>query len=571
VRHDTSRTNPVTAYAHRVLAGEILAGRAVRQACERHLRDLEAGPSHGLRFDRGAVTRVLKFFSAPRLPESGEPFTLLPWQVFVIGSWAGWMRQTASGWIRRFRTIYCEAGKGSGKSPLAGGFALYGLVADGEPGAQVLLGATKREQAGIVFDDARKMVQASPILFRIVEQSVTTLSVAKTGSVLRAVSSEARTLDGWRGHFIVVDELHEHPSDLVLVKLSASTKGRLQPCVLTITNAGVERTSACWQQHQYALQVLEGTVEDDTLFAYVCQLDACADCLVDGHVAPVDGCTKCDSWKNEALWPKTNPSLPITPTIEYLRAQVREAVGMPAREALVRRLNFCEWLESHSRWLDMDGWHGCAVDIADAELAGKPSYAGLDLGQSDDCSAFVRVWLLDDGRVVVRARFWLPGSALTAFPTRPYDSWRRSGHLVITEGNVTDLDRVEAEIIELARESGVREIGYDKRFAQQMALHLEGAGLTVVDTPQGFQLNEALRRVHDLVKERRLVHGGDPILAWMASNAIVRTGMRGEIRLDKEKSGDKVDGIAALAMALSRVIVRTTQTSVYEERGVLAF
>jgi phage terminase large subunit-like protein len=384
------------------------------------------------------MMRALTFFSALRLPESGEPFVLLPWQVFVIGSWAGWLKQTAAGWIRRIRTIYCEAGKGSGKSPLAGGFGLYGLVEDGEPGAQVLLGATKREQAGIVFDDARKMVEASPMLSRIVQQSVTTLSVAKTGSVLRAVSSEARTLDGWRGHFIVVDELHEHPSDLVLVKLSASTKGRLQPCILTITDAGVERTSACWQQHQYALQVLEGTIEDDTLFAYVAQLDACADCLADGHVAPVDGCTQCDNWKNEALWPKTNPSLPITPTVEYLRAQVREAVGMPAREALVRRLNFCEWLEAHSRWLDMDAWHGCTGDVTAADLLGRPCYAGLDLGQSDDFSAFVQLWVLEDGRVVVRARFWLPESALRAYPTRPYDVWRRAGHLTVTEGSTTD-------------------------------------------------------------------------------------------------------------------------------------
>jgi len=256
-------------------------------------------------------------------------------------------------------------------------------------------------------------------------------------------------------------------------------------------------------------------------------------------------------------------------TLEYLREQVREAVGMPGKESLVRRLNFCEWLESHSRWLDMEAWHACAGDVTDADLAGQPCYGGLDLGQSDDFSAFVRLWTLEDGRMVVRCRFWLPRSALTLFPSRPYDVWRRSGHLVVTEGDVTDYDQVEAEMIALCRESGVREIAYDKRFASQMALHLEGAGLTVIDTPQGFALNEALRRIHDLVKEQQLVHGRDPILSWMASNAVVRHGMRGEIRLDKEKSGDKVDGIAALAMAVSRAIIQVEQRSVYEDRGVL--
>ena len=393
------------------------------------------------------------------------------------------------------------------------------------------------------------------MLSRVVERNLTTLSVPSTGSVLRAVSSEAKTLDGWRGHVIIVDELHEHESDLVLAKLSASTKGRPQPLVFIITNAGVSRISACWQQHQYALQVLEGTVEDDTLFAYICQLDACADCRAAGGVAPVEGCTRCDSWKDESVWLKTNPSWPITPTVEYLRGQVREAVGMPARESLVRRLNFCEWLESHSRWLDMEAWHGCAGDVADGELVGSPCFAGLDLGQSDDLSALVRAWMLEDGRVAVRCRFWLPESALVAFPNRPYDAWRRAGHLVVTQGNVTDYDQVEAEVIELCREGGVLEVAYDKRFASQMALHLEGAGLTVVDTPQGFSLNEALRRLSDLVKEQKLQHDRDPVLAWMASNAVVRHGLRGEIRLDKEQSGDKVDGVAALAMAVSRAIV----------------
>jgi phage terminase large subunit-like protein len=218
----------------------------------------------------------------------------------------------------------------------------------------------------------------------------------------------------------------------------------------------------------------------------------------------------------------------------------------------------------------MEAWHACAGDVAEAELAGRPCYGGLDLGQSDDLSAFVRLWMLEDGRAVVRCRFWVPQSALMAFPNRPYDVWRRGGHLVVTEGSVTDFDQVEAEVIELSRASGVLEVAYDKRFASQMALHLEGAGLTVIDTPQGFSLNEALGRLSDLVKAQRLLHGGDPILGWMASNAVVRHGMRGEIRLDKEKSGDKVDGIAALTMALSRAMVQTSTVSIYERRGVLA-
>jgi phage terminase large subunit-like protein len=568
-RHDTSRTNPVTAYALKVLEGAIVAGHAVRQACQRHMRDLKEGPTRGLRFSRMAVDRVLRFFSALRLAEgahAGEPFALQPWQVFVVGSLFGWIGPDD---YRRFRSAFVECGKGGGKTPCAAAIALFGLVGDNEAGAQILIGATTREQANICFDDARKMVEASPMLSRVIERSVTTLSVPFTNSFLRAVSAEGRTLDGHRGHIIVVDELHEHPNDLVLAKLRASVKGRRQPLVVSITNAGHDRTSVCWQQHQYGLQVLDGVAPNDSHLVYICQLDACAECRAAGHVAPVEGCARCDSWKDEAKWVKTNPSLPITPSLEYLREQVREAVGMPAKESLVRRLNFCEWLESHSRWLDMEAWHACAGEVDKAELAGQPCYGGLDLGQSDDVSAFVRIWMLEGGRVAVRCRFWVPESALTAFPNRPYDVWRRSGHLTVTAGDVTDYDQVEAEVIELCRDSGVLEVGYDKRFAQQMALHLEGAGLSVVDTPQGYALNEALRRTHDLIKAQTLLHDRDPILAWMAGNAVVRHGMRGEIRLDKEKSSEKVDGIAALAMALSRAIVHVQERSVYETRGVI--
>jgi phage terminase large subunit-like protein len=547
----------------------IVAGHAVRQACERHLRDLEDGPTRGLRFSRAAVDRVLKFFSALRLAEgvhAGQPFRLQPWQGFVTGSMLGWIGPDGA---RRFRSAYLEAGKGSGKTPMSAGIALYGLVADGEAGSQVLLGACTREQAGIGFSDAFKMVEASPMLSRVIDRTVTTLSVPSTNSFLRAVSSESRTLDGHRGHIIIVDELHEHPNDQVLAKLRASVKGRRQPLVLAITNAGHLRTSACWQQHAYGLQVLDGVAPNDSHFVFICGLDSCAACRAAGHVAPVEGCERCDSWKDETVWIKTNPSLPVTPTLDYLREQVREAVGMPGKESLVRRLNFCEWLESHSRWLDMDSWRACEGGVPEAELAGLPCYAGLDLGQSYDFSAFVRVWPLEDGRMAVRCQFWVPQSALAAFPNRPYDVWRRGGHLVVTEGNVTDYDQVEAEIIELCRASGVLELAYDKRFASQMALHLEGAGLTAIDTPQGFALNEALGRLSDLVKAGKLLHGGHPVLSWMASHAVVRHGMRGEIRLDKERSNDKVDGIAALSMAVARVIARPEFESVYTHRGVL--
>ncbi|MBI4636116.1 MAG: terminase large subunit [Candidatus Rokubacteria bacterium] len=512
--------------------------------------------------------RVIAFFPALlRLVEgvhADQPFVLLPFQQFIVGSLFGWRGRDG---FRRFRHAYVEIAKGGGKSPMLAGLLLYALVEDGEAGAEIYAAAVTREQAKIVFADAAKMALASPGLAKRLVIGENNIAYETTRSFIRPVSSEARSLDGRRVHIAGVDELHEHPTALVTDKMRAGTKGRRQPLVVEITNAGYDRRSVCWQHHEYSRRVLEGLTEDEAWFAYVCQLDACAACRADGALQPREECATCDSWRDEHVWLKANPGLGPIVTLRYLREQVREAVGMPAKESLIRRLNFCHWTDAINRWLDMEAWHACTDAVTDAELLGQVCFAGLDLGQSDDFSALALLWLLEDGRAAVRMRYWLPEVAL-ATPGRPYDAWRAAGRLTVTDGTITDYDLVERDVIEACRTGGVRELAYDKRFAAQMALHLEGAGLTVVDMPQGYALNEALRKINDLVKTRRLVHGGDPILAWMAANAVVRQGARGEVRLDKDKAQDKIDGVAALAMALARAMVHPHTRSIYETRGI---
>jgi phage terminase large subunit-like protein len=264
-----------------------------------------------------------------------------------------------------------------------------------------------------------------------------------------------------------------------------------------------------------------------------------------------------------------NPNLGVSMTEKYLREQVDEAIGMPSKANIVLRLNFCVWTQAHTRAIDMTRWHACPALPSAAELAAAPCFAGLDLGQSDDFCAFVRLWSLADGRFAVKARFWLPQAALEKYRTRPYAVWQRAGALEITEGDTTDYDVVERAIIDDCRAAGVRELAYDRRFGHQLAQHLEGAGITTVDTPQGFQLNEALKRLLELVVNGELCHGNDPVLSWMASNTVVRQGRLGESRLDKDKAADKIDGVAALVMALDRVVRRPADAeSVYLHRGV---
>lgn len=536
----TDELHPVDAYAQNVIDGRIIAGPFARLACQRHLRDRGRGIPRPLQFDEVRASHAIAFFAkflrfADGL-HAGEPFVLQPWQQFIVGSLFGWLGPDGT---RRFRTAYLEVGKGNGKTPLLAGIGLYLLVADHEPSAEIYCAAFSSDQARVLFRDAERMVESSPYLRKKIRASVGNLAVPETFSYFRPVSSEHRTLDGKRVHGGLIDELHEHPTSLVVDKIRAGTKGRPQALVIEITNAGFDRTSVCWAHHEHSRQVLEGSVENDSWFAFVAGVDETDDPLVD-----------------DTCWIKANPNLGVSIPLKYLREQVDEATAMPTKENLVRRLNFCQWTTSETRAIDLVQWSACPPFPSEPELAGVPAFAGLDLGQSDDFTAFVIVWALSDGRVAVRPRFWLPTGALEQYPQRPYAAWRRLGALDVLPGPVTDLDVIEAEVLNDCRRYGVRELSYDKRFAAQLALHLTGQGVTMVDTPQGFPLNEALTKLFALIAEQKLCHPRNPILDWMASNCVTVNGRLGDVRLAKERASEKIDGISALAMALDRVVRR---------------
>jgi phage terminase large subunit-like protein len=560
--------DPITQYAQDVGAGRILAGRLVRLACARHLRDLE---TPGLVWNPAEAALALEFFAqilclpeetaaadtiGAAAPVDGSPFVLQPWQQFIVGSLLGWY--TISGY-RRFRDAFIETAKGSGKTPLGAGLMLYLLVADGERGAQIYFAAVGKDQAKLAYADAEKMVQASPYLRALVDQKVNNLAVLETGSYLRPISSEKRGLDGKRVHGCLIDEEHEHPTPVVVSKMRRGTKGRRNALIVRTTNSGYDRTSVCWHDHEYSRQVLEGTIADVHWFAYVCGLDPCPACLDKGRHFPDAECLTCDDWRTEGPhWLKANPNLGVSLSWQYLRELVQQAKGRADAVSDLLRFNFCVWTSAHTSAWNMAKWHESGRrPLPDAAtLRDVPCWGGLDLGQTDDFAAWVRLWELADGTVAVQPRFWLPRAALARYPHRPYADWERAGLLEITEGDTTDLDCIEATILEDARRDGVREIGYDKRFAQHLALHLQGAGLTMVDTPQGFALNEAIQNVAKLVADTAIVHGSHAILTWMMDNAVLRHGRNQEVRLDKEAAKDKIDGAVALVMANARRIVQ---------------
>lgn len=559
--------DPVTRYAADVDAGRVVAGRLVTLACRRHLTDL--ANASGLVWNADEAQRVIAFFAdvlclpedtaaeetaAEEIPADGSPFRLQPWQQFIVGSLMGWY--TTAGY-RRFHDAYIEGAKGCGKTPMGAGLMLYLLVADEERGAQIFFAAVGREQAKIAFADAVKMVHASPYLRALVDQKVNNLAVLETGSFLRPISSEHRGLDGKRVHGAMIDEEHEHASPVVVSKIRRGTKGRRNALVMRTTNSGFDRTSVCWRDHEYSRQVLEGAIEDESWFAYVCGLDPCPACLEAGKAFPSDDCAACDDWRTEGPhWLKANPNLGVSLSWQYLRELVRQAKGRPDVVSDLLRFNFCVWTSSESRAISMHAWAACQAPPPASALVGLPCFGGLDLGQSDDFSAWARLWVLDDERLVVQMRFWVPRAALVKYPERPYAEWERVGVLTVTDGNTTHYRQLEDTIAADCKADGVREVGYDKRFAEQMAQNLQDDhAITMVDTPQGFYLNEPIRRLLDAIVNGTLCHGGNPILTWMASNFVVEHGKRdGALRAAKEHAADKIDGIVAIVLALERVM-----------------
>jgi len=537
------QADPVTAYAKAVLTGRLVAGPLVRAACARHLRDLKAwgtrrSPTAPYWFDRAAVARVVAFFASELvLPDMADddgdvvPFTLQPWQVFIVGSLFGWKKADGH---RRFRTGYLECGKGAGKTIFGAGIALYCLVADGQLYPEVYSAAVSQKQARITWVDADRMVAHSKGLQRAVARSAHRLTGKQRGGHFEAISSEYRGLEGKRPHCAIIDEVHEHPNAQVVTKMRRGTKRNKDALIIELTNSGYDRSSICYQHHEYSERVLQQVVANESWFAYVCGLDAT------------------DAWWDRACWVKANPNIGVTIDWSYLQEAVDEAKGMPAAEADVRRLNFCEWVDRQSTFIPSTVWMAGARAVPPDAMHTTPSFGGLDLGQTDDFVSFALTWRLPDECYFARTWYWAPEAAVKKHPGRPWGEWRASGRLTITEGDVTDFVRVRADVSDIARAHGCELIAFDKRFALQMAQELQGEGFTLIDQPQGFGLNEATRKLGAVLQAGTYWHDGTALDAWQASNLVVTTSPRGEIRPDKEKSADKIDGMVARIMALGR-------------------
>ena len=489
---------------------------------------------------------------------AGKKFELIDWQEQIIRDLFGIIKPNG---YRQFNTAYIEIPKKQGKSELAAAVALLLCCGDGEERAEVYGCAADRQQATIVFDVAADMVRMCPALNKRVKilASQKRIIYKPTNSFYQVLSAEAYSKHGFNIHGVVFDELHTQPNrKLFDVMTKGSGDARTQPLYFLITTAGTDTHSICYETHQKAKDILEGRKIDSTFYPVIY------------------GADDTDDWTDPKVWKKANPSLGVTVGIDKVKAACESAKQNPGEENSFRQLRLNQWVKQSIRWMPMEKWDECAFKFTDEELHGRVCYGGLDLSSTTDITAFVLVFppLDEDDKYYIAPFFWLPEDNLPLRVKRDhvnYDLWQRQGYIMTTEGNVVHYGFIESFIEELGIMYNIREIAFDRWGAVQMVQNLDGMGFTVVPFGQGFKdMSPPTKELMKLTLEKKIAHRGQPVLRWMMDNIFIRKDPAGNIKPDKEKSTEKIDGVVATIMALDRAIRcgNDNSASVYDDRGL---
>lgn len=552
-------------YAERVVAGEIVACELVRLSCQRFLNDLKFGPERGITFSEARAQHILNFYKfVPHVKGAlaGQPIELMDWHIFILINIFGFiiplidentgevvLRNDGSGrpvMVRRFRTAYNEVARKNAKSTLSSGVGLYMTGADGEGGAEVYSAATTREQARIVFEDAKSMIkQARSTLGRLFEFNKLAIFQEQTSSRFGPLSSDANNLDGLNIHCAIVDELHAHKTRDVWDVLETATGARLQSLLFGITTAGFNKEGICYELRDYAIKVLQGAetgqFEDDTFFGIIFTLD------------------KEDDPFDEKVWQKANPGLGICKRWDDLRRLAKKA-----KEQVSARHNFFTkhmnlWVTAEAAWMDMLKWGKCEYIAPQHELKTYPLWVGVDLSNKIDICAAVKIWQANNGHVHADFKFWLPEGRLERCSRQMaelYRKWAELGKLTLTDGDVIDHGQIKEELQQWVAGESLREIGFDPWSATQFSLALAEEGLPLVEVPQTVRnFSEAMKEIEALVYGGRLHHSNHPVMNWMMSNVTVKPDKNDNIFPNKSTPEAKIDGPAALFTGMSRVLV----------------
>jgi len=515
----------------------------------RQIHDLENEGKNGLHWDEDEAQRCVAFFKLLyhwKGDMAGTRFDPEPFQEqLIIAPIFGWQRDCKGGLKRRFSVGYCEIPRKNGKTFLASGFANQGLLADGENAPEVYSAATQREQASLVFRDAQKSVRPSPQLSGYVEHWRNSSTCPQNNGVLQPLTSDYNFLQGKNPSRVLIDELHAHKTREVWDALLSGMGARPNPLLFAITTAGHDRSTICWEQHEFARQILEGHFDEPTYFAFLAAADP-----DDDPFEPV-------------IWHKANPNLGVSVQEDFLATEARKAQRSPSYENTFRRLYLNQWTEQSVRWIPMSAWDACNQPIELEELQHRKCYAGLDLASTRDVNAFVLCFPLDGGNYAFLPFFWSPEDPhddRAAQDRRQVKHWAEQGHITLTPGNVADVDgMIPDEIADICNRFNVVDIAFDPwgpAPALVQKLTSKGVPFEVWTEFRQSTANFAspCKQFERLVLSGKVVHGQNPVLRWMASNMTIKEDAAGNMRPDKQKSSEKIDGIVAAIMALGRAI-----------------
>ncbi len=540
-------------YAKAVIGGQIVAGKYVRQACQRQINDLHRfkGKGSAYRFNpvltdaagqryrpADRVCAFVECLSHIKGPLTGTLLHLEPWQIFILTTVFGWVKTNGK---RRFRRCMVEVPRGNGKSAMSSAVGLYMLTADGEGGAEVYSFATTRDQARIVFGDAQAMARADRS-FRSafgVEVNAHNINVIRSGSKFEALSAEGSTLDGLNIHFGCIDELHAHKTRTVYDVVETGTGKRDNSLLWVITTAGSNRAGICYEVRTFVTKLLDGVFEDDSQFGIVYGLDD-------------------DDWTTEAALIKANPNWGISVRPEVLLPLQAKAMQLPSAMNNFKTKHLNEWVNADTAWMDMRSWDACADGDLDLEsFTGQPCWIGLDLASKTDIAALVMVFAHPEiaDAYAVFGKYYLPEDTVNAAGNSQYPGWMHSGRLTVTPGNVIDFSWIEADLNDLASRFAVQAVAFDPFQATQLSTRMMSEGLPMIEVrPTVLNFSEPMKTLEALVLQKKLIHDGDPVLGWMASNVVAHLDAKDNIYPRKERPENKIDGIVALIMAISRAI-----------------
>jgi phage terminase large subunit-like protein len=479
-----------------------------------------------------------------------ESFELRRWQLKILKQ----LFKTKRDGRRQYRTCLLMLPRKNGKTELAAALALYFLLKDGEMGAEVYSAAADKDQAALVFNVAAQMVRNDPELYAQCQilDSQKRINHRLTGSFYRAVSAEAYSKHGFNASVVIYDELHAAPNRELWDVLSTSQGARSQPYMIAITTAGYDRHSILWELYAHAKKVLENPSLDPTFLPIIFE-------------APVDA-----DWTDEKVWKKANPALGDFRSLEEMRIAAARAKEIPAQENTFRRLYLNQWTEQAERWISMPAWDACQHSAEN--LTGRRCYIGMDLASTKDLTALVAVFPDDEG-FDVRAAFFVPQDSILERARRdrvPYDQWAREGVLTATSGNVVDYEAVRRQIQDWAAEFDVRTIAFDPWNATDLVTRLqEHDGFTCVPMRQGFaSLSAPTKTLEAAILSKTLRHDGHPVLRWNIGNISVESDPTGNLKISKKVSTERIDGAAALVMAVDQMNRNNSVGTVSAEEAV---